>query len=438
MKKLPFRKIPGPKSRELLALSYQFEPECSKDQTPIVWDHGKGIWIWDVDGNKFIDFTSGVLVSNIGQSHPHMVEAIRRQIARLGNPYSFPTPERVNVSCRLVKTFPPNLDKVFLLTTGADAIEAAIRIARRYTGKQEILSFYGGFHGKTYGAMAVAGSIGTRNGFGQSVPGTILAPYAYCYRCFYGKKFPECDFYCLKTLDHIIESTSSGDLGTLIVEPYQGSAGFIVPPVGWLKRLETWAKERGLVLIIDEVQSSFGRTGKMYMIEWEDIRPQILCLGKGLGNSIPTSGVAAESKIFDVMGAGSLSSTWGGNPVSSAAINAVLDVMESENLPEKARVMGEYAMTRFLKLKDKYKFLGDVRGIGLVIGLEFVDPHDEYTPSPAITKEVVHKCAERGVLLGKVGLYGNVLRVAPPLIITQEEMDLAIDIFEAVFTEITQ
>jgi 4-aminobutyrate aminotransferase/(S)-3-amino-2-methylpropionate transaminase len=253
-----------------------------------------------------------------------------------------------------------------------------------------------------------------------------MAPYAYCYRCFYDKKFPDCDYYCLKMLNRIVDRTSSGDLGSVIVEPYQGAAGFVIPPEGWLKRLEAWAEERDLLLIIDEVQSSFGRTGKMYMIEWEDIHPQLLCLGKGMGNSIPASAVAAETKIFDVMGAGGLSSTWGGNPVASAAINAVLDVMESENLPEHARKMGEYAIPQFNAFKEKYRFLGDVRGKGLVIGLEFVDQDDGYTPSPEITKQVVEKCAERGLLLGKVGLYGNVVRVAPPLIIKQEEMDLAL------------
>jgi 4-aminobutyrate aminotransferase-like enzyme len=436
MEKLKLRTIPGPNSVELLKLADQCEPECSKDQTPIVWDHGEGVWIWDVDDNKYIDFTSGVLVSNIGQSHPRMVEAIQRQITRLGNPYSFRTPERIQASSRLVKTFPPHLDKVFLLSTGADATEAAMRIARRYTGKQEILAFHGAFHGKTYGAIGVAGSIQTRRGFGQPVPGTIMAPYAYCYRCFYGKKFPDCDFYCLKMLDRIIDRTSSGDLGSVIVEPYQGAAGFVIPPEGWLKRLEGWAKDRELILIVDEVQSSFGRTGKMYMIEWEDVRPQLLCLGKGMGNSIPASAVAAETKIFEVMGAGGLSSTWGGNPVASAATLAVLDVMESENLPEKAREMGIYAMQRFMTLKEEYKFLGDVRGKGLVIGLEFVGQDDGYTPSPEITKQVVEKCAERGLLLGKVGLYGNVVRVAPPLIIKKEEMDLALDIFDTVFEEI--
>jgi len=438
MEKLPLRKVPGPKSKQLLKTADKYEPPCSKDQTPIVWDHGQGIWIWDVDGNKFIDFTSGVLVSNIGQSHPHMVEAIQKQITRLGNPYSFRTPERVEAVSRLVKTFPANLDKVFLLSTGADATEAAMRIARRYTGKQEILSFFGAFHGKTYGAIGVAGSIGTRRGFGQAVPGTILAPYGYCYRCVYDKKFPDCDYYCLKMLDRIVDSTSSGDLGSVIVEPYQGGSGFIIPPEGWLKRLENWAKAHDLVLIVDEVQSSFGRTGKMYMIEWEDIRPQLLCLGKGMGNSIPASGVAAESKIFDIMGPGGLSSTWGGNPMASAAINAVLDVMEAENLPENSRLMGEYAMKRFLELKQTYRFIGDVRGKGLVIGLEFIDPKDGYSPSPAITSQVVEKCAERGLLLGKVGLYGNVVRVAPPLIITQEELDLAVDIFAAVFAELSK
>jgi len=269
------------------------------DQTPIVWDHGQGVWVWDVDGNLFIDFTSGVLVSNLGHNHPELVSAIQNQAPRMMNCYSFPTPERVTAACYLKNLLPGNLDRVFMLSTGADATEAALRISRRYSGKQEILSFYGGFHGRTYGAMGVAGSMSTRRHFGVPVPGGIMAPYGYCYRCFYGKTYPDCDMYCLKMLDRIIESSSSGDLGAVIVEPYQGTAGFIFPPEGWLKFLEEWANHRNLLLIIDEVQSGFGRTGKMFAIEWEDIHPQLLCLGKGMGSGIPASAVCSESKVHE-------------------------------------------------------------------------------------------------------------------------------------------
>lgn len=433
MEKLVYRAIPGPKSAEIIEKSRQCEPACSADQTPIVWDHGQGVWVWDADGNPYIDFTSGVLVSNLGHNHPGLVSAIQNQAPRMMNCYSFPTPERVSAAYNLVKLLPKNLDKVFMLSTGADATEAALRIARRFSGKQEILAFYGGFHGRTYGAMGVAGSMGTRRHFGQSAPGGIMAPYAYCYRCFYGKKYPDCDMFCLKSLDRVIESSSSGDMGAVIVEPYQGTAGFVFPPEGWLKSLEEWARARNLLLIVDEVQASFGRTGKMFAIEWENIHPQLLCLGKGMGSGVPASAVCGESDVMKCMNPGELSSTWGGNPLASAAVVAVLDAMEKQNLPENSRIMGEYMKSRFLEMMNRYPFIGDVRGKGLVIGIEFVDPADRFTPSQDITRKVVMGCAEHGVLLGKLGLYGNVIRIAPPLIITQAEIDVALDVFEGVF-----
>jgi 4-aminobutyrate aminotransferase / (S)-3-amino-2-methylpropionate transaminase / 5-aminovalerate transaminase len=438
MKSLPLRQVPGPMSSHYLQIVKYCEPECSADQTPLVWDHGEGVWVWDVDGNQYIDFTSGVLVTNLGHKHPGLVKAIQNQATRLMNTYSFPTPERINASSRLVKTLPPNLDRVFMLSTGAEATEAAIRVARRYTGKQEILSFYGAFHGRTYGAMGVAGNQGTRRGFGVPVPGGIVAPYGYCYRCFYDKQYPDCELYCLNVLDQLVASTSSNNLGAVIVEPYQGAAGFIFPPEGWLSALAKWAVERQLILIVDEVQSSFGRTGKLYAIEWEGIQPNMLCLGKGMGSGVPASAVAAEALIFECMSPGELSSTWGGNPLASAAVLAVLEAMEEEQLPQRALKMGEHLKSRLLELKNKYPFLGDVRGRGLVMGLEIIDPKEGKKPSAELTLRIITAAAKRGLLLGKVGQFGNIIRVAPPLIISYEELDLAVDIFEVIFAEIAK
>lgn len=429
------RKIPGPRSTELINISKEYEPPCMADQVPVVWDHGEGVWVTDVDGNKYLDFTSGVLVTNLGHSHPHHVKAIQDQAERLMNCYSFPTPERVNLSQRIISVLPDNLDKVFLLTTGAEATEAALRIARRYTGKHEILSFYGGFHGRTYGAMGVAGSKGTRLKFGPPVPGGIMAPYANCYRCIYDKKYPDCDFYCLKQLDRIIDSTSSGDVGAVITEPYQGGAGFIFPPEGWLKELEKWAKARDLLLIVDEVQASLGRTGKLFMIEWEGIEPNMLCLGKGFGSGMPASALVGEEKIFNCMNPGEMSSTTGGNPMSSAASMAVLDIMEDEKLPQNSLKVGEYLFKRFKELQEKHPLLGDVRGKGLVIGLEIVEDHEKKKPSPKLTQKIIFKCGEYGLLLGKVGLHGNVIRIAPPLIITEEEAEIGVGIIDKVLKE---
>ncbi len=214
MKTLPDRTIPGPRSAEFLAISLASEPEAMADQFPVVWDRAEGVWVTDVDGNDYLDFTSGVLVTNVGHSHPALVEAVCRQAGRLMNCYSFLTPERALLAQRLVARLPENLDQVFILSTGAEATEAALRIAKRYTSKHEVLAFYGAFHGRTYGAISVSGTHGSRRHFGPALPGGLLAPYAYCYRCFYDKTFPDCDFYCLKALDQVVGAASSDDLGT--------------------------------------------------------------------------------------------------------------------------------------------------------------------------------------------------------------------------------
>lgn len=430
MNKPTYRKLPGPRSAEILAKSKAYEPACSLDQTPIVWEQGEGVWVQDVDGNPYIDFTSGVLVTNLGHTHPGMVDAIREQAGRLQNCYSFPTPERVEAAERLVKLLPPHLDRVFFLTTGSEATEAAMRVARRYTGKQEILTFFGAFHGRTYGAMSAGGIMNIRRQFGSMVPGSIQAPYAYCYRCHYGKTYPECNFFCLDALDAHLAAVSSGDLGAVMVEPYQGTAGFVFPPEGWLKALEQWARERGLLFIVDEVQSSFGRTGKLFAIEWEGLEPDLLCLGKGLGSGLPVSALAGRNEVLEAMTPGELSSTWGGNPMGSAATLAVLDAMEHEDLPERSAQRGEYLKPKLQALQEKYPCLGDVRGRALVQGLEIVEPGDGYTPSADLTRRIVFAAAERGLLLGKVGLHGNVIRIAPPLVIREEEIDFAVEILD--------
>ncbi|MCC6397634.1 MAG: aspartate aminotransferase family protein [Bacteroidetes bacterium] len=406
------------------------------DQVPVVWDHAEDVWIYDVDGNKYLDFTSGVLVTNVGHSHPRHVDAIRRQAGRLMNCYSFPTPERVELSERLVGKLPQNLDRVFLLTTGAEATEAAIRIVKRYAGKHEILAFFGAFHGRTYGPMSVAGNANTRRKFGPAVPGGIFAPFAYCYRCVYDKTYPDCEFHCVKALDRIVESASSGDLGAVITEPYQGGAGFINPPQGWLKELEKWAVDRGLLLIVDEVQSSFGRTGKFLAIEWEDVHPQMVCIGKGIGSGMPASALAGESRIFDCMKPGEMSSTTGGNPLASAAALTVMDILEEQKLPDNARAMGAYLLHRLGELQLKFECIGDARGMGLALGMEIVENKKTKKPAASTAQSIILGAARYGLMTGRVGFYGNVIRVAPPLTIREQECDLAIAILDKVFSEI--
>lgn len=425
-------KVPGPKSLEYLKISDEYEPKCMTQQFPLVWDRASGVSVTDVDGNTYIDMTSGVLVTNVGHSHPEHVESIREQVGKLMNCYDFPTPQRIEFSKKLVEKTPDNLDRAFLLTTGSEATESAMRIAKRFKGKFEIISFYGAFHGRTYGAMSMAGKMSTKKAFGPTMPGAIQVPYPYCYRCPFKMQKETCNFYCLEFIDYALSAQSTGEIAALIIEPYQGGSGFIFPPDGYLKKLEEWCKSRDILFIVDEVQASFGRTGKFFAIEWENLRPNLLCLGKGIGSGIPTSAVMGEARLFDSLAPGEMSSTTGGNPVSCAAGLAVLNIIEKERLVENSAKIGELMKDRLINIGEKSSYIGDVRGKGLVMGIEFVKDKKSKEPSPEKTVEFITRCAEKGVIFGRVGWYGNVIRVAPPLVIKEDEANEALEVIQKV------
>jgi 4-aminobutyrate aminotransferase len=420
------------KTADWLEISQRFEPTCMNWQAPVVWDHGQGAEVWDVDGKHYFDWTSGVLVTNVGHAHPRLAEAIAAQAKRLLNTFDFPTAERLALAQKLIEKTPPHLDKVIFMTTGAEAMDASLRIARKYTRNFEIVAFWGGFHGRSFGPMSVTGLAKIKKHFGPLLPGTILAPYPYCYRCPFDKAHPECDLFCLDFLDKIVDTESAGYLAGLIVEPYQGTSGFVFPPQGYLKKLEEWAKKRGVVFILDEVQSSYGRTGKMWALEHENLKPDVLCLGKGIGSGAPISAVISTGEIFSALSTGEMSSTMGGNPLCCAAALAVLEIMEEERLVEKAAENGEVLMSRLLGLMKKFDFIGDVRGMGLVYGVEFVKNRETKEPAAELAREIVVRCVANGLMCGKLGVYGNVMRVAPPLVITPEQIDRSVAILEKV------
>jgi 4-aminobutyrate aminotransferase len=423
------------KTEEFLKISQMYEPSCMNWQAPVVWDHALGAQIWDVDGKQYIDWTSGVLVANVGHAHPFLARAIATQANRLLNTFDFPTPERLNLARKIIQTMPAHLDKVFFVTTGSEASDAALRLVKRYTEKFEILCFWGGFHGRSFGPMSVTGIAKIKRNFGPLLPGTILAPYPYCYRCPFDRNYPECELLCLEFLDRVVETESAGSLAGLIVEPYQGTSGFIFPPEGYLKKLEDWARKRGLLFILDEVQSSFGRTGKMWALEHEKLEPDVLCLGKGIGSGVPIAAVVTRSEIISSLATGEMSSTTGGNPLSCAAALAVFEIMEKEKLIIKAAQNGKYLKEKLFKLKNKHRFIGDVRGMGLVYGIEFVKDRKTKEPAADLAKEIVLNCVERGLMVGKLGIHGNVMRVAPPLVITPELIDQSVNILSKVLSE---
>lgn len=428
--------VSGPKSAKLLEISAQYEAGCMSQQAAIVLDRGEGVLLWDVDGRQYIDWTSGVLVTNVGHCHPKLVKAVQDQVARLMNVYDFPTPPRIELARRLVEIMPRHLNRAFLLTTGSEATEAAIRLAKRYTGRNGLISFWGGFHGRTLGAMSAGGKMSGKRGFGQMMPGVNFSPYAYCYRCPFDSTCDKCDFKCVSWLDKVVANASTGDVGALIVEPYQGASGFIIPPAGFLPRVEQWCKANDVIFILDEVQASFGRTGKMFALEHEKLKPNLLCLGKGIGSGVTTAALMGEQRIFQCLSPGEMSSTHGGNPLCTAGSLAVLDIFKEEKLEENSAEIGKYMLERFQKMQRKSKYLGDVRGQGLVMGLEFVKDKKTKEPDAALTVEVINRCVARGLLVGRVGFYGNVIRCAPPLVINRDQAAQSCDIMDAVLTEL--
>jgi 4-aminobutyrate aminotransferase / (S)-3-amino-2-methylpropionate transaminase / 5-aminovalerate transaminase len=429
--------IPGPKSRAFLDMSVRYEPRSMSEQVPVVWDHADGSVITDVDGNTFIDFTSGVLVTNIGHSHPAHVKAVQEQAAQLMNCYDFVSPARALLAQKLVEITPPSLDRAFILSTGAEAVEAAIKMARRYTGRHEIIAFHGAFHGRTYGAMAAGGKSGVKAGFGPQLPGFLHASFPYCYRCPHGSTPERCKLHGTEALDRLLDTESVDDVAALITEPYQGGAGSIMPPQGWLKKVFDWCQSRGILFILDEVQSSFGRTGRMFAFEREGFVPNLITLGKGIGCGVPISAVVGESRILDALAPGSLGSTNGGNPLCCSAALAAIEVIQNENLPERADRLGIKIAERFRGRPSKARILGDVRGYGMVWGLEIVRSKLTKEPAADLTRQIVDAACKRGLMLiAPIGFHGNVIRLAPPLTIPEDLLMTGLDILDDVLLEV--
>jgi 4-aminobutyrate aminotransferase len=422
--------LPGPRSRELFNRWEKVEAQCTGYQAQVVWDSASGVVVTDVDGNTFLDWTSGVLVTNVGHCHPHLVKAIQTAAVKLLNNYECLNEPRVVAAEKLVSILPKHLDKCFFLSTGAETTEGAMRIMKRKSGNYEIISFCGAFHGRTYASASVGGMAGPKKGYGPSMPGAIRVPFPYCYRCPFKAKPETCDMLCLDYADDLVRATSTGSLAGVIVEAYQGAAGFIFAPPGWFPRLEQWIRSRGLLYTLDEVQSSFGRTGKMFAMEWEGLTPDIVCLGKGIGSSVPASAIAARGEVIGTLGHGEMSSTMGGNPVCCAAVTAVVEIMQAEKLEQNALRIGEVMKNRLLKMQERSPYIGDVRGRGLVMGVELVKDKKTKEPAADLTRKMIDTCAQNGLLIGSVGIFGNVIRVAPPLVITEAQAHESLDIFE--------
>lgn len=392
----------------------------------------KGRWLIDVDDRRYLDFMAGVAVCSLGHSHPKYISAMKDQLERfvVG---SFTSENRLKLLKLIASITPKGLDSIQLYSGGAEAVEAAIRLAKSYTKKFEIIGFWGGFHGKTGGVMGLLGDP-WKKAWGPLHPGLRLSPYADCYRCPFAMQYPDCGLYCLEFLRKFIENNTVGSLAAIIVETMQGTAGNIIPPPEFIPGLLEIAHENDALLIADEMITGFGRTGMMFGSNHTDVVPDIMTVGKGMGSGFPVSGIISTKEITSSLPfskPSSSSSSYGGNALASTAALATIQTIIEESLVDNSRQVGKYLLEGLRKLQEKYEFIGDLRGCGLLIGVELVKDRKTREPlEKSVTREMFLETIKRGMVSMN---YKANFRINPPLSLTRDEADIGLEILDDVF-----
>lgn len=426
--------IPGPKSQQI------FDAE-QRDIAPgrqrisllagLALDHGDGATLTDADGNVYLDFVAGIGVASLGHAHPAIVNALARQAGRL-MVGTFASAERAEAFRLLIDVAPANLTRAHFYSGGAEAVEAALRLARSVTMKHEVVGFWGGFHGKTAGVMGLTGDE-SKHGYGPLAGGQYLVPYADCYRCPFKLKHPSCGLYCVEFARQQIRNSSAGAIAAIIVEPMQGTAGNVIPPDDWLPAIKSVAREFDALLIADEMITGFGRTGRMWGIEHSGTEVDVITVGKGMGAGFPVSAVLMGEEISHAepfSRPSASSSSYGGNPLAAVAVAQTIKTIRQENLVDNARRVGSMLLGRILQLKEKYEFVGDVRGRGLLLGLDLVRDNTTRRELSRDVMEIVFKEAlRRGLLM--MGYFPRI-RINPPLVITERQADAGVEILDEV------
>jgi alanine-glyoxylate transaminase / (R)-3-amino-2-methylpropionate-pyruvate transaminase len=390
---------------------------------PIALDHGQGMYVWDEEGKKYLDCFGGVLSTSVGHVHPHVMEAITDQLKKISHTSTlYANRPQSELAEKLAQITPAGLEKSFFTNTGTEADETATMAAKLYTGRQEIITLRHSYSGRSAAAMTAAGHAPWKL-LPAQVPGYVQAPAPYCYRCPFKLKYPECDLACAKDLKEVIETSTSGKVAAFMAEPIMGVGGYITPPKEYFKEAVAIIRQYGGVFICDEVQTGWGRTGeKMFGIEHWDVEPEIMTFAKGMANGTPIGATIARREIADAVPSISFS-TFGGNPVSMRAALATIEVIERENLALNAKVTGDYLREKLMALQERYEVIGEVRGMGLMQGVEFVKDRKTKEPYPEAVLKIFEETKKRGVLVGKGGLYGNIIRMGPPLIATKDHID---------------
>jgi len=408
---------------------YLFPSVANYYKEPLVLERGEGCYVYDTDGKKYLDFFGGILTISVGHCNPKVVEKITRQVHQLQHTSTlYPNANIVNLAEKLARITPGKLQKSFFTNSGTEADETAVFLAQHYTGNQEIIALRHSYSGRSMLAMSLTAHAPWRHG-GTHIAGIKHAVSPYCYRCPFGLKYPNCEIKCAQDIEELIMTTTTGQIAGFIAEPIQGVGGFITPPKEYFKVAVPIIKKYGGVFICDEVQTGFGRTGKrMFGIEHWEVEPDIMTCAKGMANGVPIGATIARTEIADSF-TGLTISTFGGNPVSMAAALATIETIEEENLAENAHIVGSYLREGLEELQKKYSVIGDVRGMGLMQALEFVG--ENKAPDAGTVVRLFEETKKEGALIGKGGLYGNVIRISPPLNISKSEVDDFLRIMDA-------
>lgn len=399
---------------------------------PVEVSHAEGATITATDGTTYLDGFAGYSVVNAGHSNPEVLAAAKTAMDRhvhVGS-YLYYAPTVADLAEKMAEITPGRLQQSFFANSGAEAVEGAMRVAKTYTGRNEFISLQYSFHGRTLGTLSLGGNARRKRRAGPMVAGAAIAPTPYCYRCPLHLTYPSCDVACADEVERVFDTQTSGNVAAMIAEPLMGEGGIIEPPPEYFPKVKRILDRNETLFIADEVQTSFGRTGSMFASEDIGIEPDILTSAKGIANGFPLSAFTTRPEIAESFQPGDHFSTFGGNLVSAAAAIATIDFLEREDLPEHTKRLGQHVLSELSAWHETHPHIGDVRGRGLMIGLELVTDRETKTPAPDEAKRVQEECRKAGLLIGVGGFYGNVLRFQPPLVITQTQADRALDVLE--------
>src|SRR5437868_4010195 len=410
-----------------------------KSVAPIVIDRASGCTVVDANGREYLDCFSGISVVSAGHCNPQVIAAAKKQIDKLVHcsSYLYHVQPVADLAEKIAQIAPYGLTKTFFGNGGAEAIEGALKLARLYTGKHEFIALHGSFHGRSWGALSITGNQGRKKRGGPYASGIAFAPAPYVYRSQWPDDPEECGRQCAKSIDEVIRFATAGDVAAFIAEPVMGEGGILVPPRNYFREVKKILDQHGILFIADEVQSGFARCGKMFAIEHYGVEPDILVTAKGIADGFPLSAYTTRPEIAAAYKPGDHLSTFGGNPVSCAAALANIEFMERENLAQRASDTGGYAMSKLRDLQKENPLIGDIRGLGLMIGVELVRD-EKLKPANTEAEAIRDSLLRQGILVGVGGIYGNVVRFQPPLIITRQQIDRAISTFVAALSEVAQ